>query len=109
MSPIIPRLVGTDLINLNVCAQSQSELLASLSDYLLKKDYVLESFEEAIILREKEYPTGLQLENIAVAIPHTYAQHVKKPFIFINRLAKPVSFIQMGTDDEKLDVKYVMV
>ncbi|MGT2933067.1 PTS sugar transporter subunit IIA [Streptococcus catagoni] len=106
---MIPRLVGKDLINLHVNAQNQSELLASLSEYLLEKDYVLESFKEAIVSREKEYPTGLQLENIAVAIPHTYAQHVKKPFIFINRLERPVSFIQMGTDDELLDVHYVMV
>ena len=41
---------------------------------LKEKGIVNDSFEEAILKREKEYPTGLQLsDGVGVAIPHTLA------------------------------------
>lgn len=109
MSDIISQLVREDLINLHVNVDDQSQLLEILSDDLYQKGYVLDSFREAIIKREREFPTGLQLEEIAVAIPHTYAQYIKVPFIYINQLESPISFIQMGTDEEEVQVSYVVV
>lgn len=109
MSDIVSQLVREDLINLQVKADDKSQLLEILSDDLYQKGYVLDSFKEALIKREREFPTGLQLEEIAVAIPHTYAQHIRAPFIYINQLEAPVSFIQMGTDEEEVQVSYVII
>lgn len=46
---------------------------------------------------------------MAVAIPHTYSEYVLKPFIYINKLKEPISFIQMGTEDEIVTARYVIV
>ena len=62
--------------------------------------YVADSFGQALAEREAEFSTGLALEHVTVAIPHTYVEHVKRPFIAFYRLVEPVMpFIQMGTDD----------
>nr|WP_238990175.1 PTS sugar transporter subunit IIA [Streptococcus uberis] len=109
MSEIVAQLVREDLLNHHLKAKDKSHLLELLSDDLFEKGYVLDSFKEAIIKREGDFPTGLQLEEVAVAIPHTYSEHVKKPFLYINKLEETIPFIQMGTDDEIVQVSYVIV
>ncbi|MFD3126699.1 PTS sugar transporter subunit IIA, partial [Streptococcus agalactiae] len=69
---MIEKLIYNDLISLNHRYRDQTNLLEVLSQYLLQKGYVKTEFSKAILQREKDYPTGLQLENMAVAIPHTY-------------------------------------
>lgn len=106
---MIEKLIYNDLISLNHRYRDQTNLLEVLSQYLLQKCYVKTEFSKAILQREKDYPTGLQLENMAVAIPHTYSEYVLKPFIYINKLKEPISFIQMGTEDEIVMARYVIV
>ncbi|MGT2784676.1 PTS sugar transporter subunit IIA [Streptococcus merionis] len=106
---VVPELVKDELIQLSCTASNKLALLETLSDDLIQKDYVRETFKNAIIEREEEFPTGLQLEGTAVAIPHTYAEHVKKPFIYIARMVSPVTFVQMGTDDVEVLASYVIV
>lgn len=77
---------------------------------LKEKGIVNDSFEEAILKREKEYPTGLQLsDGVGVAIPHTDADKVNINQIGIVRLKEPVSFIQMGSDGQIVQVKMIFV
>ena len=70
---IMTQMMHLDLINLVETAPDRITLLRKLSQKLIQKGYVKDSFEAALLEREKEFPTGLQLENTAVAIPHTYA------------------------------------
>ncbi|MDN6251293.1 MAG: PTS sugar transporter subunit IIA, partial [Tetragenococcus koreensis] len=88
---------------------SQEHFFRVVSNDLKEKDYVEQSFEEAIIEREKIYPTGLQLDNFTIAIPHTDVIHIKKPFVAIYRLTTEINFYQMGTDDVVVPVKDVLV
>lgn len=106
---IVAQLIRNDLIDLHQFAGNQKELLAKLSEELFSKAYVKKSFKQALLTREEEFPTGLQLENVAVAIPHTYSEHVLKPFIYINKLDRPVRFIQMGTDDQEVKAVLVLI
>ena len=106
---IMTQMMHLDLINLVETAPDRITLLRKLSQKLIQKGYVKDSFEAALLEREKEFPTGLQLENTAVAIPHTYAEHVLKPFIFFNKLATPISFVQMGTDDVLVNAEFILV
>ncbi|MGT2907709.1 PTS sugar transporter subunit IIA [Streptococcus dentiloxodontae] len=106
---MVAQLIKKDLIQLHQFADNQEELLSKLSEDLFAKAYVRETFQKALLLREEEFPTGLQLENTAVAIPHTYSEHVVEPFIYINKLEQPITFIQMGTDDQKVEVRFVLV
>lgn len=87
----------------------QAEYLHLIAEKLKDQGYVEDSYEEAITQREKEFPTGLQTSSIGVAIPHTDPQHIKKPFISILKLNKPVRFGQMGTIDQFVDVSYLFM
>ena len=59
--------------------------------------------------REKDFPTGINMGTIGIAIPHTDKQHVIKGGVAIGVLKKPVHFFQMGTTDEPVEAKLVFM
>lgn len=89
-------------------AQTSREAISFAYQYLRDIDAVEESFLEACIEREREYPTGLPTE-IPVAIPHTYPQHVKRPALCAVRLKDPVHFQCMGDPDESVEAQYIIL
>lgn len=97
---IVSESLKENLIDLNCSAISVEELFKEKAKVLLKMGYVTDTYEEALLQREKEYPTGLKMPSIDIAIPHTTTEHINEPFIYFNRLnIKGMEFIQMGTDD----------
>lgn len=89
---------------------SRVEALNILADRLLENDIVADSFLDAILQREQQYPTGLQLNNgVGVAIPHTDANKVKQNQIGFMSLKRPVIFRQMGSDTEKVAVNMIFI
>ncbi|MFV0380777.1 MAG: PTS sugar transporter subunit IIA [Breznakia sp.] len=103
------KMFQLELVNLDVVVKDKADFFQMLAKKLLEKGYVEETFEMAIMQREKNYPTGLKLENIAIAIPHTDVIHIKKAFVCVNRLASPIEFMQMGSDDVVLAVSDIFV
>ena len=79
------------------------------SGKLIDEGYTKESYIDALLTREKDFPTGLDIDGLGVAIPHTDVSHVNKAGIAIGVLKKPVTFIQMGSDDEEIGVKLVFM
>lgn len=107
---IISSLVHKDLIDLNNRSNSIEEFFKTVSNVLLNDNFVEDSFENAIITRERAYPTGLELPKIKIAIPHTDTQHIIKPFIYVNRInSSSLRFCQMGTDDVYVNPEFVIV
>jgi len=102
-------LFDSKLIKLNQEFESQRELFEYVSDILEEENYTEDTFFAAIREREKVFPTGLQTDMVNLAIPHTDVLHVKRPFIFVVTLNKPIKFIQMGTFDEWVDIDTVFV
>ncbi|GAB7308598.1 MULTISPECIES: PTS sugar transporter subunit IIA [Enterococcus] len=102
-------LFKPELMALNMQAADQIDFFSQVSDRLLEQNVVKETFKAAISERENNYPTGLQLENFTVAIPHTDVVHVKEAFVAVNRLSNPIDFYQMGTDDVVVPVKDILV
>jgi len=102
-------LFDSKLIKLNQEFESQRELFEYVSDILEEENYTEDTFFDAIREREKVFPTGLQTDMVNLAIPHTDVLHVKRPFIFVVTLNKPIKFIQMGTFDEWVDIDKVFV
>lgn len=98
-----------ELANLSLVADNQEHFFHIISNDLQAKGYVEKTFGKAIIEREKNYPTGLQLDHFAIAIPHTDINHIRQPFVAIYRLTKPINFYQMGTDDVIVPVKDILV
>ncbi|MDO4554813.1 MAG: PTS sugar transporter subunit IIA [Lachnospiraceae bacterium] len=85
------------------------DVMKEIGGTLTKEGYTKDSYVDALIAREKEYPTGLDIDGIGVAIPHTDVSHVNKAGIAIGVLKEPVTFVQMGTDDETAKVGVVFM
>lgn len=96
--------VKKDTIFLNCQAQSRAELFSKVSDKLLNEGYVKKGFLDFINHREDNYPTGLQLQNHTVAIPHGDPQFINKPFVAVITLTKPVTMRRMDDATIKLPV-----
>ncbi|MCT4662134.1 MAG: PTS sugar transporter subunit IIA [Tissierellales bacterium] len=89
-------LINSDLVFLDVEAENQWEVLHKLAMELEMQGYVKSSYGEAVIEREKVFPTGLPTMNVQVAIPHTDAKHVNNAGILFANLNKPILFKEMG-------------
>lgn len=98
------KLIMTDLE-----VKNYEDVMEELGGLLTKEGYCKESYVDALKEREKEYPTGLDIEGFGVAIPHTPVTHVIKHAIAIAQLKNPVEFIQMGSEDEATNVKIVFM
>lgn len=107
---IISNLVQKELIDLDNKSKDIKDFFTSAATKLEELEFVEETFLEAIYKREQSYPTGLELPNVIIAIPHTDVEHIKKPFIYVNKMpTKSLSFIQMGTDDVVVEPEIVIV
>ena len=103
-------MLDKEIFEINVKnISSKEEALTYLSDKLIEKGIVKESYKEAILNREKVFPTGLQFEKYGIAIPHTDVEYVNKEQIAVMTLENPVSFYQMGTNDVEVSVKVIFM
>ncbi len=84
--------VETDLVFYNLPVLDQNELFDFMADRLEKKDYVTEGFRGAIKKREKEFPTGLQLQDMNVAIVHTEAMYAKTEKLVVIKPEQSITF-----------------
>ena len=98
-----------DLIFFDVEADNQIDLLEKMSNILHERGYVTADYKDSIIKREKLYPTGLKLEEIQFAIPHTDADLVIKPGVAFVQLKNRVRFTEMATFDGIVDAKVVFM
>ena len=90
-------------------ADSCEDVFRQLGGALIREGYAKSTYIEALCTREKEYPTGLDIEGFGVAIHHTDVSHVNQAATAIAVLKNPVTFIQMGSDDEEVSVKLVFM
>lgn len=98
-----------NLIFLNMKAEDNKEVLQIMGDAMIREEYGNQGFTEALLKREKDYPTGLDVDGIGVAIPHTDAEYVKKEGISIAVLDRPVEFDAMGEENCQIPVKIVIM
>lgn len=102
-------MLHDDLIFLDYPAKEREELLTELIAILEEKGYVRESYREALLTRERKYPTGLNTPGIPLAMPHAEARHVIKPAILVARLQKPVLFKEMGGSGRDVLARFVFM
>lgn len=99
---------GYMIVKLN--PKDREEAIHVMANELLKEGYVKDSYESAIIEREKNFPTGLLTEIIGIAIPHTDSKHVEKEGIILSILEDPVEFNAMGgTSDDIVKVGMIFM
>lgn len=85
------------------------ETLEAMSKVMVEKGFVKESYIEAVQEREKVFPTGLPMEAFGVAIPHTDSIHVNKKAVMCGIMEKPVEFVVMGNDEERVQVEVIFM
>lgn len=98
-----------DLVSLELEAKDSEEALRKVASVLESNKLVKSSFSDAVVAREKVFPTGLSLGTIGVAIPHTDVEHVEKQSMAIGILKEPVQFVIMGTDDVSVEVSIMFM
>ena len=99
-----------ELVLLNYQAKDAEDVLKALADKLFEDGSVKETYFQAMLDRERLYPTGLPIDGIKVAIPHAEVEHVNYSAFAIATLPTPVKFGEMGAGpDSFLDVQIIMM
>ncbi len=68
-----------------------------------------DSFLEGITNREQEFPTGLEVNQIGFAIPHTDSAHVNSSQICFASLKEPLVFSDMTDKSHEIPVRLVFM
>lgn len=85
-------------------ASNKEEALKLLADQFIQSGVSKDTFYDGLITREINFPTGLTLNKLCVAIPHTDIEHVNRTQVGFISLKQPVEFIEMGTEDKVIPV-----
>lgn len=101
-------MIHSELILLGLNVPDAEQAIRRLAARMEKCGYVRETFVDAVLEREKNFPTGLPTP-IPVAIPHTDAVHCCKPAIAVGVLTRPVMFGEMGNPQRKIDAKAIFL
>lgn len=90
--------------------ESRDELLEQVYQRAFDLGWVREDFLARIKEREETFPTGIQLENLGAAIPHTDSECVLKEFVAVVTNNRPVVFNSMedNTVQVKTDIVFVL-
>lgn len=91
--------VYEDLVFYGIEASDPEDAIRKVGAKLFEQGFVRDTYVDAVAAREIEYPTGLQLATIGVAMPHTTGVHVITPAVCVVKLAHPVVFNHMGYND----------
>jgi PTS system galactitol-specific IIA component len=89
-------------------ATSADGILRAVAELALQQGFVRDTFADALLAREKEFPTGLPTP-FPVAIPHTDTEHVLRPALAAVLLDPPVEFGEMGGADHTVAVRLAIV
>lgn len=101
------KIIKEELILTDFKAKNRKELFLKVSEFLEKENIVKDSFYNALLEREEQFPTGLNTQPYNLAIPHTDSKHVNKSRVVIVKLTNPVNFKQMDNPDKNLNVEIV--
>lgn len=102
------KLIDEQLIYVNQSMGSTEELFQLFGSQMTKQGFASAEYVTGLIEREEAFPTGLPVEPIGVAIPHTDASFIKESKVGLITLNDPVEFREMGNDDNKIPVKVVI-
>ena len=88
--------LSKELILPQIEARDSADIFEQAGGKLVSLGYCKDSYVEALKIREKDFPTGVDMGEVGVAI-------------LIATTKKPVTFVQMGTDDETVEVRVIFM
>ncbi len=101
---IYPGLVIPDLR-----VSSWEDALSQLSDRLVRSGCARQGYGDAVIERERAYPTGIAFPSAGVAIPHADATWANRTGVAVGRCEKSVSFRSMEDASQTVPVRLVFM
>lgn len=93
-------LIRDELINIAEKDLDYKEVIEYLGKTFLDNKYIKKQYINDVLIREESFPTGLELKNMGIAIPHANPDNVLKNGISILKLKNPVRFSNMETGDD---------
>lgn len=87
--------ISEPLIFVNKSFQTSDELFEGVFAKSFQLGNVREDFLPRVKERERTYPTGIQLEHLGVAIPHTDAECILDEFVAVVVNKEPIEFKSM--------------
>lgn len=84
---------------------SKEQFFESLALWLMDSGYVEDDYGEALKAREDSFPTGLELPNGSICIPHTEPGFVKKDGLAVVLFDRPLKFRSMEDPEKLLDAQ----
>ncbi|WP_019552966.1 PTS sugar transporter subunit IIA [Propionispira raffinosivorans] len=104
---MIDQYVYPELVWVHKLFPNKEDLFKTVARNLYNNGFVNEQYSESLISREIKFPTGLALEDYFVAIPHSDCKNVKKSFVSVVILDKPVIMNKMDDPEMEIPVEYV--
>ena len=98
-----------ELILTDVDAKDYEDAIRQVAQPFINNGFVKDTYVNAVVEREKVFATGLELEGISIAMPHTDVIHVNKPGITVAKLAHPVEFEHMGEPGRKVQAEMLFM
>jgi PTS system galactitol-specific IIA component len=96
MGAVDTSLLKPELVYFDFEAENANDFFAKMEKLLAPKGYIKPTWLKAIQTREANYPTGLQFDDIAVAIPHVEPENIAKPYIAIVKPKSSIPFKPMA-------------
>lgn len=104
----IAELFKPELVFFDIEATNKEEFFQQLGAKLDEQGYIQDTWYDAIVTREQNFPTGLQAPSTGVAIPHTDPEHLKKAYMAVVIPKAPIPFVHMGTEDEMVGAEIII-
>ena len=102
-------MIPNDYVQLKLDSSNAEEAIQTMAQVFLKDNIVKPSYVQAVLDREKVFPTGLPSEPFAIAIPHAMAEHSNQAAITVGVLKAPVKFHQMRSPETELDAQILFL
>ncbi|MCJ0952460.1 PTS sugar transporter subunit IIA [Mammaliicoccus sciuri] len=103
-------VVEKELIFFNYKASNYEDILEVLGNKAIEVGIAKSNYIEGLKNREIEFATGVPVEPIGVAIPHTDSSYVNDNKVAFMTLEEPVKFNLMGgSSEDTIDVKLVIL
>lgn len=95
-------LLKKELITVGMDVPDRESALKQTAAKFTELGVVKDTFGQAILDREAEYPTGLPAAAFDIAIPHCASENVNETSMGVTVLSHPVEFLEMGFPDVTL-------
>ncbi|KRL41889.1 phosphotransferase system galacitol-specific IIA domain-containing protein [Liquorilactobacillus nagelii DSM 13675] len=92
----------------------QKGVFEEISKTLLNEGLVKNEFLENLVMREKNFPTGIDLSVVDVEFPNVAIPHTEGEFVNVRRvipikLLKPIRFFNMIQPEQELKVSFMFM